>query len=56
MEVPDIRFKVCPGLLSDTLGPNRYSQEITLQIMLSGAVLTLQDTVTDFRQTSHPPR
>jgi hypothetical membrane protein len=43
MEVPDIRFKVCPGLLGDAFGNYRYSREITLQVMLSGAVLTLED-------------
>jgi len=43
MEVPDIRFKVCPGLLGDAVGNYRYSGEVTLQVMLSGAALTIED-------------
>jgi hypothetical membrane protein len=43
MEVPDIRFKVCPGLLGDAFANYRYSREVTRQVMLSGAVLTLED-------------
>ena len=43
MEVPDIRFKVCPGLLGDAVGNYRFSREITVQVMLSGAVLTIED-------------
>lgn len=42
MEVPDIRFKVCPTLLGDAVGNYRYSREVTLQVMLSGAVLTIE--------------
>jgi hypothetical membrane protein len=41
--VPDIRFKTCPDLLSDAIGNYRYSREVTLQVMLSGAVLTIED-------------
>jgi hypothetical membrane protein len=43
MDVPDIRFKVCPNLLGDAIGGYRYSREVTLQVMLSGAVLTIED-------------
>jgi hypothetical membrane protein len=43
IEVPDIRFKVCPSLLGDAVGNYRYSREVTLQVMLSGAVLTIED-------------
>ena len=43
MEVPDIRFKVCPSLLGEAVGSYRYSREVTLQVMLSGAVLTIED-------------
>jgi hypothetical membrane protein len=42
MDVPDIRFKVCPSLLGDEAGNHRYSREVTLQVMLSGAVLTIE--------------
>ena len=41
--MPDIRFNVCPSLLGDALGNYRYSREVTLQVMLSGAVLTIED-------------
>ena len=43
IEVPDIRFKVCPSLLGDAVGNYRYSREVTLQVMLSGAVLTIEN-------------
>lgn len=44
IEVPDIRFKTCPGLLGDAIGSDySYSREITLQVALSGAVLTIED-------------
>jgi hypothetical membrane protein len=43
MEVPDIRFKVCQGLLGDAVGNYRYSREVTLQVVLSGAVLTIEN-------------
>jgi hypothetical membrane protein len=43
MDVPDIRFKVCPGLLDDAVANYRYSREVTLQVMLSGAALTIED-------------
>ncbi len=43
IQVPDIRFNVCPSLLGDALGNYRYSREVTLQVMLSGAVLTIED-------------
>jgi hypothetical membrane protein len=43
IEVPDIRFKTCPSLLGDAVGHYRYSRELTLQVMLSGAVLTIED-------------
>ena len=43
IEVPDIRFKVCAGLLGDALGDDYpYSREINLQVPLSGAVLTIE--------------
>jgi Protein of unknown function (DUF998) len=42
-EVPDIRFKVCDNLLGHALGDNYpYSQEIKLQVLFSGAALTLE--------------
>jgi hypothetical membrane protein len=43
LEVPDIRFKVCPSLLGDAVANYRYSREVALQVMLSGAVLTIED-------------
>ena len=44
MDVPDIRFKVCPDLLDHAVPDDyRYSREIKLQVMLSGAVLTIED-------------
>jgi hypothetical membrane protein len=43
VEVPDIRFKVCPTLLGEGLASYRYSREVILQVMLSGAVLTIED-------------
>jgi len=43
IEVPDIRFKVCPDLLGDAVGNDYpYSGEINLQVVLSGAVLTMR--------------
>jgi hypothetical membrane protein len=43
-EVPDIRFKVCPYLLGSAVGTDYpYAREFNLQIMLSGAILTLED-------------
>jgi hypothetical membrane protein len=44
IEVPDIRFKVCPDLLGDAVGNDYpYSREVNLQVVLSGAVLTIED-------------
>jgi hypothetical membrane protein len=44
IEVPDIRFKVCPDLLGHAVGTEyRYSREVNLQVLLSGAVLTIED-------------
>ena len=44
IEVPDIRFKVCPGLLGPAVGDGYpYSREIDVQVVLSGAVLTIGD-------------
>ena len=44
IEVPDIQFKICPALLGDALGNDyRYSREISRQVVLSGAVLTLEN-------------
>ena len=44
IDVPDIRFKVCPDLLGHAVGDDyRYSREINLQVVLSGAVLTMED-------------
>ena len=44
VEVPDIRFKVCSDLLGHAVGDDYpYSREINLQVVLSGAVLTLED-------------
>ena len=43
-EVPDIRFKVCPGLLGGAVGTDYpYAREFNLQVVLSGAILTLED-------------
>lgn len=43
-DVPDIRFKVCADLLDHVLGSDYpYSRELKLQVVLSGAVLTLED-------------
>jgi hypothetical membrane protein len=43
IEVPDIRFKRCPALLGDSVGNKYpYSREVTLQVVLSGAVLTIE--------------
>jgi hypothetical protein len=42
--VPDIRFKVCPDLLGHAIADNYpYSREVNLQVVLSGAVLTIED-------------
>ena len=44
IEVPDIRFKSCPGLLGPPVGDAYgYSRELNLQVLLSGAVLTIED-------------
>lgn len=44
IEVPDIRFTVCPELLGHAVGDDYpYSREVNLQVMLSGAVLTIED-------------
>lgn len=44
IEVPDIRFTVCPDLLGYAVGDDyRYSREVNLQVVLSGAVLTIED-------------
>ena len=44
IEVPDIRFKMCPDLLGHAVADDyRYSREIKLQVVLSGAVLTIED-------------
>src|SRR5687768_1028526 len=32
IEVPDIRFKVCPSLLGDAVGDYRYARDLTLQV------------------------
>jgi hypothetical membrane protein len=43
-DVPDIRFTVCPDLLGHALGDDYpYSREVNDQVMLSGAVLTIED-------------
>src|SRR5688572_13138876 len=42
-EVPDIRFKVCAGLLGDLVSDDYpYAREIALQVLLSGAILTIE--------------
>ena len=44
IDVPDIRFKACPDLLGhDVPDVYPYSSEIKLQVLLSGAVLTIED-------------
>jgi hypothetical membrane protein len=44
LDVPDIRFKVCPDLLGQVVADDYpYSREIDLQVVLSGAVLTIED-------------
>jgi hypothetical membrane protein len=44
IEVPDIRFTVCPDLLGEAIGDDyAYRHEINVQVVLSGAVLTLED-------------
>jgi hypothetical membrane protein len=44
LEVPDIRFKACPDLLGQAVGDDyRYSREVNLQLVLSGAVVTIED-------------
>jgi hypothetical membrane protein len=43
VEVPDIRFKACPDLLAHAVRDDYpYSREINLQVVLSGAVLTIE--------------
>ena len=43
IEVPDIRFKTCPDLLGHVVGDvYPYSRAIKLQVLLSGAVLTIE--------------
>jgi hypothetical membrane protein len=43
IEVPDIRFEVCPDLLGGAFGDEYpYSREIDSQVVLSGAVLTIE--------------
>jgi hypothetical membrane protein len=43
IEVPDIRFKVCPDLLGEALSNNYpYSREVNLQTVLSGAAFTIE--------------
>ena len=43
IDVPDIRFQVCPDLIGRALGDHYpYSREINMQVVLSGAVLTLE--------------
>ena len=43
IEVPDIRFTVCPDLLGHALGDAYpYTRELTTQIALSGAILTIE--------------
>ena len=44
IEVPDIRFKVCPDLLGHAVGDDYpYSRELNLQVMLSGAIVTIEE-------------
>jgi len=44
IDVPDIRFKTCPTLLTDVVNDDyRYSREINVQVLLSGAVLTIEN-------------
>ena len=44
VDVPDIRFKVCPDLLGHVVGEDYpYSRELNLQVALSGAVLTIEN-------------
>ena len=44
IDVPDIRFTVCPDLLGHAVGDDYpYSRDVNLQVMLSGAVLTIED-------------
>ena len=44
IEVPDIRFKACPALLGEVVGNDYpYSREINLQVLLSGAVVTIEN-------------
>jgi hypothetical protein len=43
IEVPDIRFKVCPDLLGHALGDNYpYLREVNLQTIFSGAAFTIE--------------
>ena len=44
LDVPDIRFKVCPDLLGHAVADDYpYTREVNLQVMLSGALLTIED-------------
>jgi hypothetical membrane protein len=44
IEVPDIRFTACPDLLNHAVGDvYPYSRAIKLQVLLSGAVLTIEE-------------
>ena len=44
IDVPDIRFKRCPALLVSAVGDDYpYAREINLQVVLSGAVLTIEN-------------
>lgn len=44
IEVPDIRFNVCAGLLAPEVGnQHRYSAELNQQIMFSAAAFKLED-------------
>ena len=42
IDVPDIRFQVCPELLGPGLAGYPYGREIDMQVVLSGAVLTIE--------------
>ena len=41
IEVPDIRVKVCSGLLGDAVGNYRYWREVTLSIGMFSAVVSM---------------
>jgi hypothetical protein len=56
IEVPDIRFKACPDLLADVIGNDYpYSREINLQVVLTGAVLTIENPGEASRMAADPP-